>query len=93
MAGSGTDAAPYFRIFNPVLQGKKFDPLGDYVRRWVPELEGLPVRFIHEPWQAPLEEQKRANLLIGEDYPLPIVDHARAREAALTAYGSIRKTG
>ena len=93
VAGSGTDAAPYFRIFNPVLQGKKFDPFGDYVRRWVPELERLPARYIHEPWQAPLEEQRNANTLIGEDYPLPIVDHGKAREAALTAYAAIRKTG
>ena len=93
VAGCGTDAAPYFRIFNPTLQGKKFDPLGDYVRRWVPELARMPARFIHEPWQAPVDEQKRANALIGEDYPLPIVDHGKARQTALTAYGAIRKTG
>jgi deoxyribodipyrimidine photo-lyase len=93
VAGSGTDAAPYFRIFNPVLQGKKFDPLGDYVRQWVPELARMPTRYIHEPWLAPVDEQKRANALIGEDYPEPIVDHGKARETALTAYGAIRKTG
>ena len=93
VAGSGTDAAPYFRIFNPVLQGKKFDPLGDYVRQWVPELERMPARFVHEPWLAPIDEQKQANVLIGEDYPEPIVDHGEARKAALTAYDAIRKTG
>ena len=91
VAGSGTDAAPYFRIFNPVLQGKKFDPLGDYVRRWVPELGRLPARFIHEPWKAPLDEQKRANVLIGMDYPQPILDHREARETALATYNAARK--
>ena len=91
VAGCGTDAAPYFRIFNPVLQGQKFDPLGDYVRRWVPELERLPARYIHEPWTAPLDEQKAANMVIGEDYPEPIVNHREARDLALTAYRAIRK--
>jgi deoxyribodipyrimidine photo-lyase len=91
VAGCGTDAAPYFRIFNPVLQGKKFDPLGDYVRRWVPELERLPAKLIQEPWKADLDQQKAANVVIGEDYPAPIVDHGDARDLALQAYRAVRK--
>ena len=91
VAGSGTDAAPYFRIFNPVLQGKKFDPAGDYVRRWVPELAGLPKRYVHEPWTAPHEEQTKANVIVGIDYPSPIVDHREARNAAMAAYNALRK--
>ena len=91
VAGCGTDAAPYFRIFNPVLQGKKFDPMGDYVRRWVPELERLPAKLIQEPWKMDLDEQKAANVIIGEDYPAPIVDHGEARDLALQAYRAIRK--
>ena len=93
VAGCGTDAAPYFRIFNPVLQGKKFDPMGDYVRRWVPELQRLPARHIHEPWKAGLDEQKAANVIIGEDYPAPIVNHGDARDLALEAYRAIRERG
>jgi len=91
VAGCGTDAAPYFRIFNPVLQGKKFDPMGDYVRRWVPELQRLPAKLIQEPWRASRDEQKAANVIIGEDYPEPIVDHSDARDLALEAYRAIRK--
>ncbi len=91
VAGCGTDAAPYFRIFNPTLQGKKFDPKGDYVRRWVPELERLPAKFIQEPWKASDDEQKAANVIIGEDYPAPIVDHGEARDLALESYRAIRK--
>jgi len=91
VAGCGTDAAPYFRIFNPVLQGKKFDPMGDYVRRWVPELERLPAKLIQEPWKADRDEQKSANVIIGEDYPEPIVNHGDARDLALEAYRAIRK--
>ena len=93
VAGCGTDAAPYFRIFNPVLQGKKFDPMGDYVRRWVPELDRLPTKFIQEPWKADIGAQKVANLVIGEDYPAPIVDHGEARDLALESYRAIRKQG
>ena len=85
-AGVGTDAAPYFRVFNPVLQAAKFDPHGNYVRRWVPELARVPVRFIHEPWTMPIDEQRRAGCLISKDYPAPIVDHAWARQRALAAY-------
>ena len=90
VAGCGTDSAPYFRIFNPTLQGQKFDPRGDYVRRWVPELAKLDKRVIHEPWQASYGEQKAAGVIVGKDYPSPIVDRTVARERALEAYHSLR---
>jgi len=89
-AGTGTDAAPYFRIFNPVLQGQKFDPHGDYVRRWLPELARVPDGFIHQPWTMPPEAQQKVGCYIGEDYPAPIVDHAWARQRTLAAYGQAR---
>jgi deoxyribodipyrimidine photo-lyase len=89
-AGVGTDAAPYFRIFNPVLQGMKFDPTGDYVRRWVPELAGLPDAWIHRPWEMPPEQARRAGLRLGKDYPFPIVDRSQARPRALAAYAASR---
>ena len=85
-AGTGTDAAPYFRIFNPVLQGKKFDPIGNYVRRWVPELTVVPKKYIHCPWEMPLDLQSRVNILVGKSYPRPIVNHIEARERTLAAY-------
>ena len=91
VAGCGTDAAPYFRIFNPVLQGKKFDPDGAYVRRWVPEIGRLPNNVIHEPWKASTAAPNAAGAIrLGADYPAPIVDHGAAREEALAAYQSIR---
>ena len=90
VAGSGADAAPYFRIFNPFLQGEKFDPDGDYVRRYVPELKDMPAKFIHKPWTAPLSVQKEAGCLIGKHYPAPIVDHDKARARALQAYKGIQ---
>jgi deoxyribodipyrimidine photo-lyase len=86
VAGSGTDAAPYFRIFNPVLQGVKFDPTGDYVRKWVPELAGLPAADIHAPWDAPPLALAGAGVTLGGTYPKPIVDHAAARARALAAF-------
>jgi deoxyribodipyrimidine photo-lyase len=82
-SGSGCDAQPYFRIFNPVTQGEKFDPEGDYVRRYVPELAKLPNRFIHQPWLMPRLELAALGLRIGRDYPAPIVDHAGARNRFL----------
>ena len=88
--GSGADAAPYFRIFNPVLQGQKFDPNGDYVRRWVPELARAPSSWIHAPWQASAVERASAGLVLGRDYPHPIVDHVFARTRALKALATIR---
>jgi deoxyribodipyrimidine photo-lyase len=80
-AGTGTDAAPYFRIFNPILQSKKFDPNGDYIRKWVPELAGVDSKTIHAPW----EKNKRV-----PGYPAPIVDHKYARDRALAAYQQAR---
>lgn len=90
-AGCGADAAPYFRIFNPILQGVKFDPSGDYVRRWVPELAQVPAQFIHAPWEASPLELSAAGVVLGRSYPHPIVDHAQARTAALEALQTIRK--
>ena len=84
-AGCGVDAAPYFRIFNPVLQGEKFDPEGDYIRRWVPELAALPKRWIQRPFEAPEEVLSRAAVRLGKDYPRPVVDHGEARARALAA--------
>jgi deoxyribodipyrimidine photo-lyase len=84
-AGCGADAAPYFRIFNPVIQGEKFDPDGEYVRRWVPELTRLPNRWIHKPWEAPAELLSKAGVELGKNYPRPIVEHAAARKRALAA--------
>ena len=91
VAGSGADAAPYFRIFNPVLQGEKFDPAGDYVRRYVPELAGLDARYIHRPWEASSDALASAGVTLGKSYPKPIVGHADARARALAAYEEIRK--
>jgi deoxyribodipyrimidine photo-lyase len=91
VAGSGADAAPYFRIFNPVLQAEKFDADGSYVRRWVPELMRLESPHLHAPWQAPGEALARAGVVLGKTYPRPIVDHAAARACALAAFAEIRK--
>ena len=91
VAGCGADAAPYFRIFNPILQGEKFDKDGTYVKHWVPELKNVPSKFIHRPWEMDDETQKSINIKIGKDYPLPIVDHAKAREQALKAFDKITK--
>lgn len=85
-AGTGTDAAPYFRIFNPILQGKKFDPDGRYVRRWLPELKDVPDKHIHAPWEMGLETQKAIGCVVGRDYPDPIVEHGFARERTLAAF-------
>ncbi|MCW8130092.1 MAG: deoxyribodipyrimidine photo-lyase [Planctomycetota bacterium] len=90
VAGCGADAAPYFRIFNPVTQGEKFDARGAYVRRWVPELSALPDDFIHKPWEAPPLALAEAGVRLGETYPKPCVDHAEAREAALEAFASLK---
>jgi deoxyribodipyrimidine photo-lyase len=90
VAGSGADAAPYFRVFNPVLQGEKFDPDGAYVRRWVPELDRLPAPLIHRPWTATPLELGSAGVELGRTYPEPIVDHKVARARALAAYGELR---
>ena len=90
VAGCGADAAPYFRIFNPMSQGAKFDPDGTYVRKWVPELSAMPKKFIHEPWSAPSEVLEDAGVALGRDYPNPIVDHATARQRALGAFQNMK---
>ena len=90
VAGCGADAAPYFRVFNPVLQGEKFDPDGAYVRRWVPELVQLPNKFVHQPWEAAPLELASAGITLGRTYPHPIIDHRKGRERALKAYEKVR---
>ena len=90
VAGCGADAAPYFRIFNPILQGQKFDPEGAYIKKWVPELNELSKRYINKPWEADPMTLQLANIRLGDNYPLPIVDHKRARERALAAYQAIK---
>ena len=90
-AGTGTDAAPYFRIFNPVLQGQKFDPDGKYIAKWVPELAKLPVKFRHEPWKMSEKDCQKYAFNPGKDFPLRIVDHKFARERTLNAYQSARQ--
>jgi deoxyribodipyrimidine photo-lyase len=84
-AGCGADAAPYFRVFNPVLQGEKFDADGTYVRTWVPELKRMPAAWIHKPWDAPPAVLRAAGVTLGESYPRPLVEHGMARERALEA--------
>ena len=90
VAGCGADAAPYFRIFNPVLQGEKFDAQGAYVRKWVPELAHMPDEFIHHPWEAPALVLKAAGVELGKNYPHPVVDHGMARDRALAAFKEIK---
>ena len=92
VSGCGADAAPYFRIFNPILQGNKFDPDGAYVRKWVPELAELPASDIHAPWEAPGAILAAAGVVIGKTYPAPIVDHAVARARALAAFATIKSS-
>jgi deoxyribodipyrimidine photo-lyase len=93
VAGSGADAAPYFRIFNPVLQGEKFDPEGSYVRRWIPALARMEQRNLHAPWRAGAAELAAAGVRLGTDYPRPIVDHALARAGALAAFAALKARG
>jgi deoxyribodipyrimidine photo-lyase len=89
VAGCGADAAPFFRVFNPVLQGFKFDAAGDYVRRWVPELSRLDAAHIHAPWDAPPLALRQAGVVLGETYPHPIVDLAEGRDRALAAFKQV----
>jgi len=90
VGGSGADAAPYFRIFNPIAQGEKFDKAGTYTRHWVPELGKLPDKYLHKPWEAPDSVLAESGVTLGADYPYPIVDHKRAREDALAAYATLK---
>lgn len=90
-AGCGADPAPYFRIFNPVLQGEKFDSQGSYIRRWIPEIGGLPDRWIHCPWKAPAQILNQAGIVLGSTYPAPIVNHELARKRALDGFAVIRR--
>ncbi|MDR6285365.1 deoxyribodipyrimidine photo-lyase [Methylopila jiangsuensis] len=89
VAGCGADAAPYFRVFNPILQGEKFDPEGAYVKAFVPELKDVPTRYVHKPWEATEIELRAAGVTLGEDYPRTIVDHGKARDRALAAFGRL----
>jgi deoxyribodipyrimidine photo-lyase len=90
VGGCGADAAPYFRVFNPMGQGEKFDPSGAYVRRWVPELANLSDKWIHRPWEAPPMELAAAGVELGVTYPKPLVDHGQARDRALEAFSRIK---
>jgi len=90
-AGCGADAAPFFRIFNPVLQSRKFDANGSYIRRWIPELSELPNKWIHEPWTASADVLTHAGINLGKDYPFPIVDHSFARHRALNALQTLKR--
>ncbi len=90
VAGSGADASPFFRVFNPVTQGERYDPDGDYIRRWVPELGRLESKAIHAPWDADAKTLERAGVKLGETYPRPMLDHKVARDAALAAYNKIK---
>lgn len=89
VAGSGADASPFFRVFNPILQGEKFDPAGDYVRRFVPEIAKLPAKYIHKPFDAPKAELEKAGIRLGQTYPRPVVNHGHARDKALSAYAQV----
>ncbi len=91
VAGSGADAAPYFRIFNPVTQSKKFDPDAKYIKQWIPELTDCPNKYIHDPSSAPSSELQYFGIGIGKTYPSAIVDLKASREAALNAYHSLKK--
>ena len=90
VAGSGADASPFFRIFNPVSQGERYDPSGDYVKAWCPELKNLPKKYVHKPWEAPKSVLDDAGVTLGETYPAPMVDHSEARERALDLYKAIK---
>ncbi len=90
VSGCGPDAAPYFRVFNPVKQGERYDSVGTYVREWVPELAALDDKYLHAPWTAPQETLLAAKITLGDTYPLPLVDHKEARQRALDAFASVR---
>ena len=89
-ASTGSDAQPYFRIFNPVTQSQKFDAEGAFIRRYLPQLEGFTAKEIHAPWLISAPRQKEAGCIIGREYPMPIVDHAIARKKTLERFGAVR---
>ena len=91
--GCGADAAPYFRVFNPLIQGPKFDPEGHYVKHYLPQLSQLPAKYVHAPWEAPSEVLKKAEVVLGEHYPEPLVDHRAARKRALDAFDHFKNGG
>ena len=91
IAGCGADAAPYFRIFNPVTQGQKFDPEGVYIRRFIPEIASLPDKYLFSPWEAPESVLNEAGIQLGNTYPHPVVDLKQSREAALAAFQSLKQ--
>ena len=91
VAGCGADAAPYFRIFNPMTQGQKFDPDGRYIRRFIPEIASLPDRYLFSPWEAPNHILQGAKIALGDTYPAPIVDLKQSRKAALVAFQSLQQ--
>lgn len=91
VTGCGIDSAPYFRIFNPILQSEKFDQNGEYIRKWVPELAQLPTKYVHKPWEASAEMLENAGITLGVTYPSPMVDHAAARKRALAAFQESKK--
>jgi len=90
VAGSGADASPFFRIFNPTLQGERFDPDGAYIREFVPELANLDNRYIHRPFDAPADVLAKTGIKLGTTYPMPVVNHAFARDRALEAYNATK---
>ncbi len=91
VAGTGTDSTPYFRIFNPVTQGKKFDPNGEYIRKYVPELKKIPIKFLFSPWECPDDISNNINFKLGKDYPYPIIDLKESRQRALSTYNLLRQ--
>ena len=90
IAGSGADAAPYFRIFNPVMQGQKFDPDGKYTKKYLPELKDMPDKYLFNPWEAPEDVLVSANVKLGKDYPFPIVEIGSSRQKALEAFATTK---
>lgn len=90
-AGSGADAAPYFRVFNPISQGEKFDETGGYVRQWCPELSGLPRKHLYAPWEADAVTLAKAGIRLGDTYPKPLIDHKEGRQRALDAYNILKQ--
>ena len=90
VAGCGADASPYFRIFNPITQGMKFDAAGEYIRKWIPELAALSNKYIHQPWEVCEEELNSSGIELGTTYPKPIIDHLYARNRALELYSKLQ---